>query len=142
MQRIHVTLVRSLAALLVACGATAPSLAAVCNNVSFSMINTSDGPIKILKVRYRDLDSSDTSKRWEQNVTDRECPAGWECTTSEEDLGSITRPRENHELTDIQFSHQHQDIFGNWKAAIWSAADVPDTMTCTDNRNYGPYEVN
>lgn len=133
---------RSLAALLVALGAAAPAGAAVCNNVTFWLTNTSDGPILVTKVGYRDLDSSNPSKRWVENVNDFSCPAGQTCATNPQDLGSATRPRENHELTDIQFFHSHQDIYGNWKKEVWSSKNVPSTMTCTDDRDYGAYDVN
>lgn len=116
--------------------------AAVCNNVTFSLKNTSDGPILVSRVRYRDLDSSDTSRRWEQNVDDFSCPADETCYTDPRNLGSATRPRENHELTDIQFLHAHQDKFGAWMNPVWSSASVPADMTCTDGRNYGTYNVN
>ncbi len=143
MQRIHAPLVRStLAALLLAGGATLPALAAVCNNVTFSFTNTSGGPIKVTKVGYRDLDSSNPGKRRVENVADIQCPDTWVCFTAPQDLGSATRPRENHELTDVQFLHAHQDAFGNWLPEVWSSKSVPADMTCTDNRNYGAYIVN
>lgn len=116
--------------------------AAVCNNVTFSLKNVSDGPIRVTRVRYRDLDSGNPSRRWEQNVDDFSCPAGDTCFTDPRDLGSVTRPRQNHELTDIQFFHSHLDEFGNWLPEVWSAASVPADMTCTDGRNYGTYSVN
>jgi hypothetical protein len=115
--------------------------AAVCNNVSFSLTNVSDGPIRVTRVRYRDLDSGNPNRRWEENVPDFSCPASQTCFTSPRNLGSLTRPRENHELTDIQFFHSHLDEFGNWLPEVWSAADVPSTKTCTDGRNYGSYDV-
>jgi hypothetical protein len=116
--------------------------AAVCNNVTFSLTNTSDGPIRIIRVGYRDLDSANPNRRWEQNVPTLQCPAGQTCFTVARNLGSATRPRENHELTDIQFLHAHLDAFGNWMDEVWSAPDVPADMTCTDGRNYGHYDVN
>ena len=116
--------------------------AAVCNNVTFSLINVSDGPIRVTRVRYRDLDSGNPNRRWEENVPDFSCPATQTCFTAPSDLGSVTRPRENHELTDIQFLHSHLDEFGNWMTAVWSTPDVPADPTCTDGRNYGSYSVN
>jgi hypothetical protein len=118
------------------------SHAAVCNNVTFSLTNVSSGPIRITRVGYRDLDSGNPGRRWEQDVPDFSCPAGQTCFTTPRNLGSVTRPRENHELTDIQFLHSHQDAFGAWMAAVWSTPDVPASMTCTDGRNYGSYDVN
>jgi hypothetical protein len=93
-------------------------------------------------VRYRDLDSGNPGRFWVENVRDFSCPSGWTCSTDGDDLGSITRPRENHELTDIQFLHSHQDEFGAWLPAVWSSRNVPSNMTCTDGRNYGAYNVN
>lgn len=142
MNRTAFTIARSLSLLCVAAGAVLPAGAAVCNNVVFSFTNTTDGPILVTKVGYRDLDSGKPSKRWVENVKDLACPAGQTCFTSERDLGSVTRPRENHELTDIQFLHSHEDEFGDWKTAVWSSTNVPASMTCTDDRTYGPYDVN
>lgn len=116
--------------------------AAVCNNVTFSLVNNSDGPIRVTRVRYRDLNSGNPNRRWEENVPDFSCPASQTCFTSAQDLGSVTRPRENHDLTDIQFLHSHLDAFGNWMPAVWSSASVPADLTCTDGRNYGSYGVN
>src|SRR5262245_48543402 len=136
------TRARTAFALLLALGATTPTRAAVCNNVTFSLTNESDGPILVTEVRYRDLDSGDPSQFRVENVQDFSCPSGWTCWTDEQDLGSVARPRENHELTDIQFHHSHQDAFGNWQPAVWSSSNVPANMTCTDDRNYGAYDVN
>ena len=136
------TLSRAAVALALALGSTTPALAAVCNNVTFSFINESDGPILVTRVRYRDLDSGDPSRFWVENVRDISCPSGWLCWTDGDDLGSVTRPRENHELTDIQFLHSHQDEFGAWRPAVWSSSNVPNNMTCEDDRNYGHYDVN
>ncbi len=141
MNRHQLTLSRAALILFAAVAATS-SMAAVCQDVTFSLINQSAGPIQVVAVRYRDLDSNDTARRWEQNVTDFSCPSGFLCTTDPRNLGSATRPRRNHELTDIQFHHSHLDQFGAWLAPVWSSANVPSTMTCTDNRNYGAFDVN
>jgi hypothetical protein len=125
-------------------GSTTPTLAAVCNNVTFSLINGTDGPIEVRRVGYRDLDSGEPGTRREENVPNFACPSGDTCTTTRQDLGSITRPRENHELTDIQFEHSHLDEFGDWGDPHWGASYVPDTTTttCIDDHNYGPFEHN
>ncbi len=130
------------AAALLAIGAAAGSQAAVCNNVVFSFTNISSGPILVSRVDYRDLDSSDSGRRWIQNVTDFACASGDTCATDPRDLGSITRPRQNHELTDIRFEHAHLDDLGSWRDPVWSSSNVPVDMTCTDNRTYGAYDVN
>src|SRR5262245_38442912 len=83
MNRVPITISRTAAALLFALGATTPTLAAVCNNVTFSLTNESDGPILVTQVRYRDLDSGDPSRRWVENVRDFSCPSGWTCATDE-----------------------------------------------------------
>jgi hypothetical protein len=141
MNRGPITLSRTAIALVVALVATTPTLAAVCNNVTFSLTNESDGPILVTQVRYRDLDSGNPNQFRVENIRDFSCPSGWTCTSDEQDLGSVTRPRENHELTDIQFLHSHEDAFGNWTAAVWSTRNVPANPTCTDGRNYGAYDV-
>jgi hypothetical protein len=123
------------------CGAAMPGRAAVCNNVVFTFTNTTDGPLLITKVGYRDLDAANPSKRWVENVKDVACPSQWTCKTEPQDLGSLTRPRENHELTDIQFLHSHEDEFGDWMDPVWSTKNVPFDMTCTDGRTYGPYDI-
>jgi hypothetical protein len=142
LNRGHITPSRTATALVVALGAATPTLAAVCNNVTFSLTNQSDGPILVTEVRYRDLDSGNPGQFRVENVRDFSCPSEWTCATDEQDLGSVTRPRENHELTDIQFHHSHQDAFGIWQPAVWSSSNVPADMTCTDGRNYGHYDVN
>jgi hypothetical protein len=141
MKRAHITLSRA-AALVVTLVTTTPTLAAVCNNVTFSLTNVSDGPILVTQVRYRDLDSGDPNQFRVENVRDFSCPSDQTCATEEQDLGSVTRPRENHELTDIQFLHSHEDEFGDWLPAVWSTRNVPVDKTCTDDRNYGAYDVN
>jgi hypothetical protein len=127
---------------LVLSAAAMPGRAAVCNNVVFQFTNTTSGPLLLQKVGYRDLDSGDPNKRWIEDFKDVKCPAGDTCSTAPQDLGSITRPRENHELTDIQVLHSHEDEFGDWMTAVWSSKNVPANMTCTDGRTYGPYDVN
>lgn len=130
------------AAAVLAVGAAATSQAAVCNDVVFALTNTSGGPILISRVDYRDLDSSNTSTRWTENVPDLSCPSGHTCYLAAQNLGGITHPRENHELTEIRFEHAHLDEFGSWKAPIWSTKNIPVDMTCTDGRTYGAYDVN
>jgi hypothetical protein len=126
---------------LVLCAAATPGRAAVCNNVVFTFTNQTDGPLLITKVGYRDLDAANTSTRWVENVKDVACPKGQTCETAPQNLGSVTRPRENHELTDIQFLHSHEDEFGDWLPPVWSSKNVPFDMTCRDDRTYGPYDV-
>jgi len=136
---------RTAASLLVALSALAaalPSSAAVCTNVVFGLINDSDGPIQVTQIGYRDLDSANTATRRVENVRDFACPSGDTCFTTPQDLGSITTPRRNHELTDIQFRHRHQDEFGAWLPEVWSSANEPVTLTCTNGRTYGNYHVN
>jgi hypothetical protein len=124
------------------CAAAMPSQAAVCNNVVFSLTNKSEGPILITRIGYRDLNSSDPSARITENVKDFACPAGAPCETKPQDLGGLTKPRQNHNLTDIQFEHSHEDEFGDWKEPVWSSKNVPVDMLCTDGRTYGRYDVN
>lgn len=138
--RIHPTSTIALAIAL--CAGASPGQAAVCNNVTFMFTNNTDGPLLIQKVGYRDLDSGNTGKRWTEDFKDVACPAHQTCSAKPQDLGSIARPRENHELTDIQFWHSHEDEFGDWLPAVWSSKNVPFDMTCTDGRTYGPFDVN
>lgn len=121
--------------------ATSSTQAAVCNNVFFSFKNTTDLPILVTRVSYRDLNSSDPSNVIIENVPDKACPANRSCSTSGQDLGGLGKPRENHNLTDIKFEHSHEDEFGDWKSPVWSNANVPWDMLCTDGRTYGPYDV-
>ena len=141
MKRVHIILSSTAVALVVAIGSTTPTLAAVCNNVTFSLTNRSPGAITVTQVRYRDLNSGDPSQMRVENIRDFPCASNDTCTSNGDDLGSITRPRQNHNLTDIQFRFQRLDNLGAWQDADWGDEYVPATLTCTDDRNYGPYEV-
>lgn len=142
MNTLNIAAARSIAAASLAFAITLPAGAAVCNNVTFTLTNTSGGPIMVYEVGYRDLNSSKPSKRITENVSPFSCPSTYTCTSAPQDLGSIVKPRENHDLTDIQFLHSHQDIYGNWLPAVWSTKNTPFSMKCTDGRDYGPYDVN
>jgi hypothetical protein len=122
--------------------AAAPGRAAVCNNVVFKFTNTTDLPILVTRVGYRDLNSSNPGDQVTENVKDVKCPAGWTCETAPQNLGSAFKPRENHNLTDIRYEHSHEDEFGDWKDPVWSSKNTPADMVCTDNRSYGPFDVN
>lgn len=146
MKRVHITLSGTAIALVAALGATTPALAAVCENVTFSFKNglSSERTINVVKVRYRDTDSSDPGKEWVENVHNTECPTYHDygtCRTNGDDLGSITRPRENHELTDIQFYYHEADPSGGWQHPKWSSDYKPFIRRCTDDRDYGPYTL-
>ena len=121
--------------------ATSSSQAAVCNNVFFTFKNTTELPILVTRVAYRDLNSSNPDAFVTENVKDVACPAGKSCSTASQDLGGLGKPRENHNLTDIKFEHSHEDEFGDWKTPVWSNTNVPWDMLCTDGRTYGPYDV-
>ena len=122
--------------------AASSSQAAVCNNVVFSFTNVTDLPILVTRVGYRDLNSSDPGTRVIEQVKDVPCPKQTTCHTAPQNLGGVTKPRENHNLTDIQFEHSHEDEFGDWKDPVWGSKNVPFDMLCTDNRTYGPYDLN
>jgi hypothetical protein len=118
------------------------SHADVCNNVVFSFTNVTDLPILITRVGYRDLNSGSPDKRIIEQVKDVPCPKQSTCHTTPQDLGGLGKPRENHNLTDIQYEHSHQDEFGDWKDPVWSSKNVPFDELCIDDRTYGPYDVN
>ena len=143
MKRVHITLSRTAIALVVALGATTPTLAAVCNNVIFRFTNTTEGPIRVDEVGYRDLDSANPGQLRTEEVrrNPTRCASGATCDIPEQDLGSITRPREQHELTDVQVRYQEMDDLGRWQDLEWSDANVPADMTCRDDRTYGPYAI-
>ena len=141
MKRVHIILSSTAVALVVAIGSTTPTLAAVCENVTFSFTNRSEGPIQVTGVGYRDLNSGDPNRRRVENVPNLPCASGDTCETDGDDLGSITRPRENHDLTDVQFRFRQQDRLGAWQADEWSDENVPADLRCTDRRNYGPYDI-
>ncbi len=134
-KRIRVT--RNAAALLVAFGTTTPAMAAVCNDVTFTFTNATNDLIQVTKVGYRDLNSSNPNTRRVDNISTENCASEDTCTTNGEDLGSIAKPRENHDLTDIQFWHSH-----NLGSYIWSTPSVVADHACHDNHNYGPFDVN
>ena len=120
-----------------------PAGAAVCTQVTFALDNVTDGPILITQVGYRDLNSSNPSQRITEGLPgNMVCPAHTTCWLPPQDLGSITSPRRNHNLTDIQYRHSHEDKFGDWMTAVWSSKNTPDTKKCTNGRTYGPYDVN
>ena len=73
MKRVHTILSRTAVALVVAIGSTTPTLAAVCENVTFSFTNRSEGPIQVTGVGYRDLNSGDPTAG--ASRTSRTCPA-------------------------------------------------------------------
>ena len=92
-------------------------------------------PRRSTQVRHRDLNSGDPSQMRVENIRDFPCASNDTCTSNGDDLGSITRPRQNHNLTDIQFRFQRLDNLGAWQDADWGDEYVPATLTCTDDRN-------
>jgi len=138
MKRIHMSLSRTAIALLVSLGATTPTLAAQCNDVIFSLRNMMGFDVEINRVRYRDLDAANAATRWVENVPNETCNIGQTCALDPQNLGSVTRPRRNHELTEIQFEYRR--LGGNW---AWSTPmGIPSNMTCTNGRTYGAFEIN
>ena len=139
----HLYFALNAAALLVVVGMATPTMADVCNNVSFYAYNPNNDDIRIYRVRYRDLNSGDPNAFHTENVGDITCVRKSTCVTDPQDLGGLGSPREHHDLTDIEFEHAHKQADGTgWGSANWSSANTPSILECTDNRNYGDDPAN
>lgn len=124
------------AALSLAFSAGVPALAAVCQDVTFTVNNGhyTGKIIKIKKVKYWD-DTANSSNT--EDVVDINCGTGKTCTTLGDDLGSIAEDRLLHDLTNIQFQYQYKEADGDWSTPVWSKKFVPTDTECRNDRNYG-----
>jgi hypothetical protein len=149
MKNKHLHFSLNAASLLFAVWIATPAMADVCNNVTFFAHNpdpTDD--IRIYRVRYHDLNSGNPNTFHTENVDNITCVHGNTCATDPQDLGGVGSPRENHDLTDIEFEFAFRQSDGTgWGARNWSSPNTPTDLNCTDNRNYGdnpanPFDVN
>ena len=114
----------------------APALAAVCQDITFTVNNghVTNDIIKIKKVKYKDVTANTTNT---EDVVDITCSPGNTCTTLGDDLGSTIEARLGHDLTNIQFQYQYKELDGDWSSPVWSRKFVPTDKECRNDRNYG-----
>ena len=112
--------------------ATAPSMAAVCNDVTFRNHNTNAVDMKIYKVRFKDRNAGNPNAWHTEDLRDYTCAAGSDCVSMRaEDLGS----RENHNLYSFQFKYAHRSGSG-WGSKSWSSSSTDPDELCEDDREY------
>jgi hypothetical protein len=131
------TRITRLATACLTCGLAAPSMAALCQDVTFTFNNShlSGGPIKVKKIKYRDITANQSGIV--ENIVDKTCANGSTCTTVGEDLTDVFTGRLGHDLTNFQFQYQAEDALGNWLPAVWSKKFVPTDTECRNDRDYG-----
>jgi hypothetical protein len=118
-----------------------PTLAAVCNNVSFYAQNTDPGnDLRITRVEYKDNSSGNPSATHTEDIPAIICVKGNQCVSTPQNLGSVFEPRENHDLYDIKYYYAYRKGTG-WGTPTWSSPATPYDMRCTDGRSYGPYNI-
>lgn len=124
------------AALTLALALGGPALAAVCQDVTFTVQNghRTNDLIKIKKVKYLDVTANSTNT---EDVVDITCSAGSTCTTLGDDLGSTLEARLGHDLTNVQFQFQYKELDGDWSDPVWSKKFKPTDLECRNDRNYG-----
>jgi hypothetical protein len=124
------------AALTLAVAFGAPALAAVCQDVTFTVKNghVTNDSIKIKKVKYLDVTANTTNT---EDVVDITCSAGNTCSTLGDDLGSAFEARLGHDLTNVQFQFQYKELDGDWSSPVWSKKFKPTDRECRNDRNYG-----
>lgn len=133
----HLQLVLNCAVtLFITIGASVPSLAAKCNDVTFRNHNTSSNNLVISRVRFKDENSGDQNAWRTHNLRDYTCASHSDCVSiSPEDLGY----RENHNLVDFEF-----EIVWPWGTTQWSAPNTDVDSLCVDDRQYpntGAFDV-
>jgi len=132
------TLIARLAAAALALGVAGPSLAAVCQDVTFTFTNShyTGKEIKIKKVKYRDTTAATTNT---EDVIDITCQFGSTCGTWGDDLGSLVEDRLGHDLSNFQFYYSYREADGQYSLPLWSPKFKPakNNMECTNGRNYG-----
>ena len=124
------------AALSLAISLGAPALAAVCQDITFTVNNghVTNDLIKIKKVKYQDVTANSSNT---EDVVDIVCGAGSTCTTLGDGLGSTFEARLGHSLTNVQFQYQYKEADGDWSSPVWSRKFKPTDQECRNDRNYG-----
>ena len=132
----HTLIARLAAAAALALGLAGPSLAGVCQAITFTVHNShyTGDEIKIKKVKYRDLTAATNNT---EDVIDITCQFGSTCTTYGDDLGSVVEGRLGHDLGNIQFYYSYREADGQWSPLMWSKKFKPTDQECTNGRNYG-----
>lgn len=129
-------LIARLVAAALALGIAGPSLAGVCQDVTFTFKNShyTGKEIKIKKVKYRDTTAASTNT---EDVVDITCQFGNTCSTLGDDLGSLVEDRLGHNLSNMQFYYSYREADGQWSLPLWSPKFKPTDKECTNGRDYG-----